>query len=83
VNWTVGFGSIGNFSGVGAVEENQRILYNTPVNTTEVVWQAVNDAASDADGGWGYNNIPIDSTKTYRFSVWIKKTGSSDGSTFL
>jgi hypothetical protein len=33
-------------------------------------------------GWWNYSNIPIDKTKTYRSSVWIKKTWDTNGSTY-
>jgi hypothetical protein len=42
-----------------------------------IIWSSPNDATSDADGGWGYTNIPIDNTKTYRSTVWIKRMGSN------
>lgn len=83
VNWSLGSGNTGDFVINGTVAENQRISYTTPFGDTDVVWQAVPEGVSGADGGWNYSNIPIDSEKTYRLSVWIKKTGTVDGSTYL
>jgi hypothetical protein len=49
----------------------------------DVIWDVTNqDADSNADGGWNSSFFPVDKTKKYRFSVWIKKpvTGYVGGS---
>ena len=83
VNWALGSGSIGAFGQNGSATENVREWGETPYGGRGILWKAVPDAVSGADGGWGYSNIPIDHTKTYRLSVWVKKTGNTDGTTYF
>jgi hypothetical protein len=48
------------------------------------VWQSVNnDTTSNADGGWETNKFPIDNTKLYRFSVWVKRKVLGNGLFYL
>ncbi|MFZ3076846.1 MAG: hypothetical protein WA139_00125 [Candidatus Aenigmatarchaeota archaeon] len=82
-SWTIGNGSVGIFYQNGMTSENSREFGAGPDGSTVIVWKGGNDNASDADGGWGTGSFPIDNTKTYRVSVWIKKNNSNDGSTYL
>ena len=51
----------------------------TPFDETDLLWKCGNDAASDADGGWNTDYFNIDKTKTYRYTVWVKRTGNASG----
>lgn len=82
-SWNIGTGSVGIFSANGAAAENNRTWGDGPFGNRVIVWEAINDAASDADGGWNTSLFTIDNTKSYRFSAWIKKTNSTDGTTYL
>ncbi len=82
-SWTLGSGSVSGFNRNGDDDENVRINGVNPFGENAVLWEAVNDAGSNADGGWNTNYIDIDNDKTYRFSVWIKKTNSNDGHTYF
>lgn len=82
-SWTEGNGSAGNFLMNGDASENVREWGTNPYNERDILWKAVPDAVSGADGGWNFRDIPIDHTKGYRSMVWIKKTGSADGRTYL
>lgn len=63
---------------------NSRVIDTNPFGTSDVVWDVSNqDAASDADGGWDSTSFPIDPTKTYRFSTWIRRKTIGNGSTYL
>lgn len=80
--WTIGNGSVSLFNQNGASAENVRINGAGPFGKNSVLWQCVNDAASDADGGWNSTSIAIDKTAAYRYAVWVKRTGSQNGITY-
>jgi hypothetical protein len=81
VNWTVGTGSISGYSPYGSTEENQRIYHNNHIGDEEVVWQASPNSDGGASGGFTSPAISINHNSMYRLSVWVKKTGSNDGTT--
>jgi len=81
--WTVGCGSVAGFSRNGATSENCRELGENHVGDEVVLWKAIPDSAYNADGGWNSSYHNINYTKTYRFSVWIKKTNSNNGRTYF
>ena len=77
----------------GSVAESVRVLGADPFGmTSAVVWRSstidepyLGPGGSQPDGGWNSGYIDIDSSKTYRFSVWAKKnTGiASSGTIYL
>ncbi len=81
--WIVGSGSVIGFNQNGTTTENIREYGLNHVGEHVILWKAVPDASSNADGGWNSNYISIDKTKKYRLSVWIKKTNSNDGTTYF
>nr|WP_320120079.1 hypothetical protein [uncultured Marinifilum sp.] len=81
--WTVGNGSIGSFSQNGSNAENVREWGEDPFGTRSLLWKAIPDSGSNGDGGWNTASFSINHTKMYRFSVWIKKTNSYSGHTYL
>ncbi len=81
--WTVGTGSVSGFGQNGSTSENIRELHKNHVGSSVVVWKAIPDDLSNADGGWNSDYIPIDNTKKYRLGVWVKKTNSHNGNTYL
>lgn len=83
-SWTVGTGAVGNYVLNG--DGNSRIVDSTPYGDLGVLWDISNqDAASDADGGWNYSplDVPIDPTKTYRYSVWVRRKTIGNGQTYM
>ena len=80
--WTIGNGSVSFFNQNGDTAENVRINGVGPFDKNAVLWQCVNDAASDADGGWNSATIPVDKTASYRYAVWVKRIGGQDGYTY-
>src|SRR3989338_3458405 len=82
-SWNIGNGTVGIFTRNGADNESVREGGLGPHGNPTILWVAYNDAASDGDGGWDSSFFATSSNKSYRFSVWIKKTGSTDGSTYL
>ncbi|MDA3911584.1 MAG: T9SS type A sorting domain-containing protein [Bacteroidales bacterium] len=81
--WSVGTGSASGFSRNGADNENYRINGTDPWGNSAVIWEARPDATSGADGGWNSSEFPIDNTKTYRFSVWVRRTNLGNGSFYM
>jgi len=78
--WTVGSGSVGDFNVYeNDASENVRISGTDALGGTSVIWKAVPSGNDGQDGGWRGDFLSIDHTKTYRFTVWMKKTGSHDG----
>jgi prepilin-type N-terminal cleavage/methylation domain-containing protein len=77
-------GSQGNFSKNGETYENKILLGTNPWGRTDILWVVnENDANSNADGGWNVTGLPIDKTKTYRLSVWIKRENVGDGRSYF
>lgn len=81
--WTLGSGSVSGFSQNGSTSENFREYGENHLGDNVILWKGGNDSANNADGGWNSAYKNIDKTKTYRLSVWIKKTNSTDGRTYF
>lgn len=83
IDWTLNnTGSTDFYNKNGVETENKIISGTTPFGDTDLLWQCTPDATSNADGGWNSDKIDMDNTKTYRYSVWVKRTGSQNGSTY-
>jgi len=76
-DWTEGSGSHGIFYKLGTDQENTRLIGTAPNGSNAVLWRAGSDAANNGDGGWNVPSSvsPVDNSKTYRYSVWVKRTG--------
>lgn len=50
--------------------------YSTdPYGEPTIVWEAKSDqVGTQGDGGFNYRYMPVDPTKLYRYSIWIKRT---------
>lgn len=83
VSWTVGSGSVNGFNKSGESHENIREVGPNHKGDEVILWKAVPDISQPLDGGWDSDFISIDNTKTYRLSVWIKKTNSHSGATYF
>ncbi len=82
-DWNIGSGSVGMFSANGSSAENIREWGTSPNGKRAILWKAVPDANSNSDGGWNTTAFPIDHSKMYRFSTWMKKTNSNNGYSYL
>jgi hypothetical protein len=82
-DWIVGqSGTQSNFGANG--DGNIVIEDQGPFGETTKVWQSIgNDVTSDADGGWNSSTYPVDSTKLYRFTTWIKREVLGNGSYYF
>jgi len=81
--WDVGSGGVGMFTPNGKSIENSREWGIGPYGNRSIIWKATPDGDNQGDGGWTSTDIPINSNKMYRFSVWIKKSEAIEGRTYL
>lgn len=82
--WEAGqTGSVGQFERSGKDTENHRVLGNDPWGKETVLWEAQPDGGNDANGGFNTGLVPIDNTKLYRFSTWVKRNSNNDGGFYL
>ena len=79
-------GSTPSFPRNGTEAENSRIYGNNPFGEPAILWYTPSQDSSDNDdGGWNSDTFIIDRGKSYRTSVWVKKTTTdrSDGNLYL
>ncbi|TKC05246.1 hypothetical protein [Pedobacter frigoris] len=81
--WTVGQGAPTGFILSGSTTENFREWGESPQGKRAIIWRAKPDGGNDADGGWNTAPFPIVHSNMYRFSVWLKKTNSNNGTSYL
>ncbi|QDP60428.1 MAG: putative concanavalin A-like lectin/glucanases superfamily protein [Prokaryotic dsDNA virus sp.] len=82
--WVVGTsGSQVGFSANGSASESYIVEDVDPFSKSIPVWEARPDSVSGADGGWNGDLFSVDTTKFYRFSVWIRRTVVGNGSAYL
>lgn len=81
--WTIGKGNSSGFYKNGKDNENIREYGKNHIGQKVILWKAVPDASSNADGGWNSSYKAINHKKTYRFSVWLKKTNSNSGHSYF
>ena len=79
LGWTAGDGSVSIFNRYGPNTSNVREMDMGPHGTSVLIWKALSSNSTDNDGGWDTDYIAIDPSKTYRFTVWIRRTGSLEG----
>lgn len=86
-SWVIGSsGSQTGFGQNGSTAENSIITKLNPINENDVIWASLsNDVSSGPDGGWNTTSFPIDNTKAYRFTTWIRRenAGAGDGTTYF
>lgn len=81
--WVIGSGSTTGFNQNGLDTENVREWGEGPEGKRAILWKAAPNGANDNDGGWNTPAFPVVHTNTYRYSVWLKKTNSFDGSSYF
>lgn len=81
-SWAIGSGGTTGYSANG--DGNSRLSDTAPFGTSDIVWDVSNqDASSDADGGWDGNWFTINTSKMYRFSVWMRRKTIGNGYSYL
>ncbi len=81
-DWTLGSGNTPFFNMNGPSSDNERLMGVNPFGEQSLLWRCGNDAHRDRDGGWYTDTFTIDNTVHYRYTVWVKRTGSHDGTTY-
>ncbi|MGP1994265.1 tail fiber protein [Zobellia laminariae] len=80
--WEEGTGDTGVFKQFGNDSHNQRIAgeETDPYGGDALLWKAMGPATgANLSGGWSSDYLDMDNTKTYRFTVWVKKKGLLSG----
>ncbi len=80
--WVVGSGNSAAFIVNGHQSHNIREWGSAPNGERAVLWKGVPAGDVQADGGWN-TEVPIDHRKKYRYTVWLKKTNSFDGTSYF
>ena len=76
----IGTGNQWKYEYRARIGESERLLWKTPFWFTDVLWKSISDGdVWDRNEGWFEYELweSLDKTKTYRFSVWVKKTWSA------
>lgn len=78
-------GSVPGFTPNGTTAENRRVIADNPWGKKTIVWegQPAEGASDNSDGGWNTSFVSIDETKMYRFSVWMRRVVTGNGSSYL
>lgn len=76
-NWTPGSGSNPFYHQNGSTDENERVYGINHLGQQVVLWECRPSGNAADDGGWNSDLVEIDKTKTYRFSVFLKKSDSN------
>lgn len=82
-DWVIGSGGTAGFTPNGLVSENEREWGIGPLGTQVILWKGTPSGDGEGDGGFNSVNIPINHQKTYRFTVWIKRTNSKTGTAYF
>ncbi len=82
MDWSEGTGGTAFFNRNGEVSENARIWAPDPFGNNNLVWECGNKPDSGSDGGWNTDYFNVDKTKTYRYTVWVRRNHSQNGSTY-
>jgi hypothetical protein len=83
IDWDIWIWATPNFWTNGSASESERELGINPFWYQSILWKAIPDSASNWDGWWNSISYSVDKTKTYRHSVWLKKTWDTNGDTYL
>jgi len=85
-DWVVGTGSNNAALGGGFGQNgdgNSVIQDYDPFGRPGLVWRTLgNDSTSNADGGWNKTVSNLDGSKSYMYSVYVKRSSSSTNGTF-
>ncbi len=83
-NWTSGVMPPTGYTIISTPQENAMEMGLNPHNVSVPLWTMIANTTGAIDGGFYSNFVSnIDHTKTYRFTVWVKKINSFDGRTFF
>lgn len=87
--WTYGTyinpgSSLGSWTGTGIAGVTNSIdMVQTPDGSYRLGWIAYSGTSTDSGGGFENYQITINPSKTYRFSVWVRRISSSSGNFYF
>jgi hypothetical protein len=81
--WSVGQGSSGVFNQNGQTSENAREWGIGPHGQPVILWKSKPEGNANDDGGWNSSYFSINYASMYRFTIWLKKTNSTDGYSYF
>ena len=81
--WTAGTGSVTGFNITGASNGNSRASGIGPHGLQKVLWETQPTDNTGDRIGWITDYVNVNHAKTYRYTSWVKKTNSKDGSIYL
>lgn len=76
-DWTTGSGSTDIYNSNGLESENYRVYGDNHSGQRVILWECRSDGLNDGSGGWNTDLVKIDNSKTYRFSVFVKKNSNN------
>ncbi len=82
MDWTAGSGSTAFFNQNGVTSENLRINGADPHGNISLLWECGNEADNSSDGGWNTDYFNVDKNSTYRYTAWVKRNYSNNGTTY-
>ncbi len=82
-NWSVGGMPVDGFSFRGNGSENSLIDATDPFGESSVIWRAEPSGNGGGDGGFYSSYKNIDHSQKYRFTVWMRKTNSNEGTSYF
>ncbi|WP_236581907.1 tail fiber protein [Sphingobacterium spiritivorum] len=81
-DWVPGTGSTAFLEVHGDPGNSIREWGVGPYGNRVILWKGVG-GINDANAGWNSKPFEIDHRKMYRFTVWLKKTNSTDGHSYF
>ncbi len=83
-NWIAGPATtIPNFNIQGTASQNSLVNYAGPHGDQIVAWKASSNNAPELNGGFSHDGVILDPSKTYRFTFWVKSTGTNACADFI
>ncbi|MFE7088402.1 hypothetical protein ACFU8T_13420 [Sphingobacterium spiritivorum] len=81
-DWVQGTGSTAFLEAHGEPANSIREWGIGPYGNRVMLWKGVG-GINDANAGWSSKSFEIDHRKMYRFTIWLKKTNSTDGHSYF
>lgn len=82
--WVIGESDAIYFDENGLPSENIIETNINPWGDRDVIWAARdNTTTSNSDGGFNSSHVPVDITKHYRFSIWLKRDVAGNGAWYV
>jgi len=81
--WTLGSGSVGDFSENGVDAANVRLVDGDPWGNRAIIWEGRAQGTNSGEGGWNSSFFTINPYIPYRLTVWMRRTVIGTGSSYF